>query len=145
MDAKFHLVPVLAEDDEDDPNWRPDDDFECDKSKQTLGAAREEAEGVACRAEMSDGVRVKQETNEGEVVIEQRPSTKRSEITKKSGRRGRPRLSRMTPVELEKWRSSKVSTELSADTYSATSTRTTSVPEFHSVERLIRLDCESFK
>ena len=114
MDAKFHLIPELAEDDEDDPNWRPDDDFECDKSKQTLGAAREEAE-------MSDGVRVKQETNEGEVVIEQRPSTtKRSEITKKSGRRGRPRLSRMTPEELEKWRNSKVSTELSADTYSTT-------------------------
>ena len=129
MDAKFHLVPELAEDDEDDPNWRPDDDdFECDKSKQTLGlgAAREDAEGVACRAEMSDGVRVKQETNEGEVVIEQRPSTKRSEITKKSGRRGRPRLSRMTPEELEKWRSSKVSTELSADTYSTTTS--TQVP-----------------
>ena len=106
----FQLAPELMEDDdEDDPNWHPNDDFECDKSKDTSDDAGEEAGGVACKSETSDGVRVKQETDE-RFSIEKRPSPKRSGTKKGPSRRGRPRLSQMTQEELEKWRSSKVST-----------------------------------
>jgi hypothetical protein len=132
-------ISELIEDDEEDPSWDPDDDFEYfdDNEPELHDDGDEGAEllTTGCLANVfnillfpdskyyKQEVDVKQELSDGEEdggnsdnKRDVRPRRSLSERALKrmrgrGNRRGRPRLSQMTPEEVEKWRSQKVGKE----------------------------------
>ena len=97
----------FAEDKEDDPNWPPDGDCEYFEAEEDLGSE--------CKPEGTDadGVMrgVKEEPGEGNQRPNSNHSARGRDLKRPGGggrnRRGRPRLSLMSPEELGRWRSLK--------------------------------------